>query len=551
MPIHEIGYGDGVFVPCLLNILGIIVFLRLGWVVGNAGLGLTTLIILLSTLIAIITTLSMSAICTSREMLEGGPYYLISRSLGPRLGGSIGLLYVVSNALSASFSSMGIAETFADNVGWPRDYWILVGIGLVACTMTMLVALVGVRWVAKFQWFLLIALLLPFIPFFIGAFIPPSSNDPISNSVTGFNLTTFEDNVEPNFLPNVNFLTVFGVYFPAATGFLAGASLSGDLRTAAKSVPLGTFLAIGLTTVLYLLVAWFLGSVATRNALQTNYFIMETVSVVRPLFLVGLYVASFSGILSSLIAGPRVLQSIALDDILPPLRIFGKTAKFNKEPMRAYCVVFILALGGVFFGNLNILAPLNTMFSLLMYCMLNYACFACSTGDARIGWNPSFRFYNRWVSLLGAIACFVFMFLVEWISAIVAVSLAVILYFIIAYIDAHVAFGYFHFNMFQYLGFKSSSFKGMPEHEMANTATATAASFGTKDLKENDNPFEDMNLFLLQNKSPVYALGKEEEEDTVYFPDVMDMENLDIEDFDNNDPDLMLTEVIQPEKERS
>ena len=73
-------------IRCLLNIWGVMLFIRLSWVTGHAGIGLATVIILLSAVVTVITTLSMSAICTNGEVKGGGAYYLISRSLGPEFG---------------------------------------------------------------------------------------------------------------------------------------------------------------------------------------------------------------------------------------------------------------------------------------------------------------------------------------------------------------------------------------------------------------------------------------------------------------------------------
>jgi solute carrier family 12 sodium/potassium/chloride transporter 2 len=68
-------------------------FLRLSWVTGQAGIGLACVIILISTVVTVLTSLSMSAICTNGEVKGGGTYYLISRSLGPEFGGAIGLIF--------------------------------------------------------------------------------------------------------------------------------------------------------------------------------------------------------------------------------------------------------------------------------------------------------------------------------------------------------------------------------------------------------------------------------------------------------------------------
>ena len=46
------GTFEGVFMPTILTILGAIMYLRLGWVVGNAGFGGALIIILLAKLLA-------------------------------------------------------------------------------------------------------------------------------------------------------------------------------------------------------------------------------------------------------------------------------------------------------------------------------------------------------------------------------------------------------------------------------------------------------------------------------------------------------------------
>ena len=73
-------------VRCLLNIWGVMLFIRLSWIVGHAGVGLASVVVLLAAVVTVVTTLSMSAICTNGEVKGGGAYYMISRSLGPEFG---------------------------------------------------------------------------------------------------------------------------------------------------------------------------------------------------------------------------------------------------------------------------------------------------------------------------------------------------------------------------------------------------------------------------------------------------------------------------------
>jgi ABC-type phosphate/phosphonate transport system permease subunit len=62
----------GVFTPSILTILGVIMYLRFGWVLGHVGLWQTLLIVTLSTSITFLTGLSISAIATDQVVRAGG-----------------------------------------------------------------------------------------------------------------------------------------------------------------------------------------------------------------------------------------------------------------------------------------------------------------------------------------------------------------------------------------------------------------------------------------------------------------------------------------------
>ena len=98
----------------MLNIWGVILFIRISWVVAHAGIGFAFLIIILASTVTTITSLSMSAICTNGEVKGGGTYYMISRSLGPEFGGSIGIIFAIANAVAIAMYSVGFAETLKE-----------------------------------------------------------------------------------------------------------------------------------------------------------------------------------------------------------------------------------------------------------------------------------------------------------------------------------------------------------------------------------------------------------------------------------------------------
>ena len=83
--VHEglkLGWVKGVYIKCLLNIWGVMLFLRLTWVVGQAGLIEGLCIITLANVVTFITAISMSAVSTNGKIKGGGIYYMLSRSLG-------------------------------------------------------------------------------------------------------------------------------------------------------------------------------------------------------------------------------------------------------------------------------------------------------------------------------------------------------------------------------------------------------------------------------------------------------------------------------------
>ena len=110
----KFGWIEGVFMRCLLNIWGTMLFLRLTWVVGQAGIVYGLLIISLANAVTALSAISMSAIATNGQIAGGGVYYMISRALGPALGGSIGLMFTMANTISVATYTIGFAESLLD-----------------------------------------------------------------------------------------------------------------------------------------------------------------------------------------------------------------------------------------------------------------------------------------------------------------------------------------------------------------------------------------------------------------------------------------------------
>ncbi|XP_069368140.1 solute carrier family 12 member 7 isoform X1 [Paralichthys olivaceus] len=106
----QMGTFMGVYLPCLQNILGVILFLRLTWIVGTAGILESLAIVCLCCSCTMLTAISMSAIATNGVVPAGGSYYMISRSLGPEFGGAVGLCFYLGTTFAGSMYILGTIE---------------------------------------------------------------------------------------------------------------------------------------------------------------------------------------------------------------------------------------------------------------------------------------------------------------------------------------------------------------------------------------------------------------------------------------------------------
>ncbi|MFQ5610792.1 MAG: amino acid permease [Anaerolineae bacterium] len=396
----------GVFTPNVLTILGIILFLRIGWVVGQAGIWGATGIILIANLISLLTGLSLSAISTSMDVKAGGKYYLISRSLGLEVGGAIGIPLFLSQAISVAFYSIGFIEALSS-----LEFFQAFNPRLMATVVALafgVLAYVGADFALRIQFFILALLVAALISFFSGgwdSFVAPVAAG--------------------NYSEGVNFWTVFAVFFPAVTGIAVGASLSGDLKDPSKSIPRGTNVSILVTAAVYLGVAvWFALHVAPEQ-LISDTLAMQRVARWPFLILLGVWASTLSSALGSVLAAPRTLQAIARDSVVPSW--MAAQLGSPTEPRMAVVITGAVAVGIIWMGDLNFVAPIITMFFLNTYGMVNLV-----AGIEKLVGNPSFRprFNIPWpVSLLGAAGCYGAMFLISPLATIVALVITYGIFF--------------------------------------------------------------------------------------------------------------------------
>jgi amino acid transporter len=421
---YSFGTFKGVYTPSVLTIFGVIMYLRFGWVLGNVGLFGTLVIVTLATAITFLTGLSISAMATNMKVGTGGAYFIISRSLGLEAGAAIGLPLFFARAIGVAFYIAGFTEALMA-LGNPLPMLdpalsakIVSCITLVSITT---LAYISADLALKVQFGIFAAIVLSLISLFIGA---PSAEA----------LAVPAEAVIP---PRVSFWVVFAVFFPAVTGIEAGLGLSGDLKDPAKALPLGTLAAIATGYIVYMALPVFLNSVVPdSNLLLIDTNILSTISRWSILIVIGVFAASLSSALGSLLGAPRTLQALAMDRVLP--RFIGKGfGKDKADPRIATAISFAVALAAIWLGDLNLIAPILSMFFLLSYGLLNLSAGLEGLIESP-SWRPKFKVHFG-ISLLGAAACFAAMLMIDAGATIIAMLVTAFVFYLVKrrHLNAH------------------------------------------------------------------------------------------------------------------
>ncbi|MBU1039896.1 MAG: amino acid permease [Proteobacteria bacterium] len=419
------GFGTfgGVFTPCTLTILGVIMFLRLGEIVGQSGFVGALVILLAAKAITLLTTTSLAAISTNTRIKGGGAYFMISRSLGVEYGTSIGVFFFLAQAISVAMYIIGFTEAFFQI--FPAVPLSPLGVASAVNALCCIFVFIGAGWTIKFQYFILAALLLSLASFFAGAGQTAS-------------LQTLTANASAGYVGGESFFSMFALFFPAVTGIMAGANMSGDLRDPARAIPSGTFAAIGFTAVVYILMILLLAAANPRPGLIGNIMVIRENALLPMLIPVGIFSATLSSALGSMMGAPRILQSIAKDGVFPWLRPLARIS--GGEPRHATVLTFLIAQGAIQAGNLDTIAPVITMFFMITYGTLNLACFY-EAYSRNPSFRPSFRLYGWGTALAGCLSCLVVMFLINIFWALVSICAMGLLYWAVSRAEIEARWG--------------------------------------------------------------------------------------------------------------
>ncbi|WP_421762684.1 amino acid permease [Ekhidna sp.] len=407
--VKKFGTFGGVFVPSILTILGVIMYLRLPQIVGEAGLWYTLGIIVVAHIISVTTGLSISSMATDKKVEAGGPYYIISRSLGLPIGGTLGLALFVGLSFSISLYLIGFSESFLPYLGFSIDISNIRIVGSLALIALTIITFISTSLAIKAQFFILIAIVLSLISIFFGQ---------------------HEFGTEsPLFLSSPNatsIMVLFGIFFPAVTGFSAGVSMSGDLENPKRAIPKGTIAAIVTGFIIYVVLAIFFSLSVSREALTNDSQILLNTAWIPELVVAGIWGATLSSALGSILGAPRIMQAIAVDKI--GSRFFAKGYGPTKEPRNAVLLAFVIAEAGILIGELDIIARIVSIFFITTYGFLNIS--AAFEKWTSTDYRPDFK-VSGWISLIGAIACLIVMIQLDLLALIGAVLILGLTYFLL------------------------------------------------------------------------------------------------------------------------
>jgi amino acid transporter len=406
---RKFGTFGGVFTPSILTILGVIMYMRLPMIAGEAGLFGTLGIIIVAHLISITTGLSVSSIATDKKVKEGGTYYIISRSLGLPIGGTLGLALFVGLSFSVSLYLIGFSESFLGYWDLPMDINHIRITGSIILLVVTIITFISTSMAIKTQYLIMTAIFLSLLSIILGRHdMAPAS---------------------PNFFGNgtgVPLMVLFGIFFPAVTGFEAGVSMSGDLRDPKKSIPIGTISAIAIGLAVYIALAFFFAYSVDGELLATDPKALFKIALVPQLVIAGIWGATLSSALGSILAAPRILQSTALDKITP--RIFAHGTGAAKEPRNALLFTFVIAEAGILIGELDVIARIVSIFFITTYGFLNLS--AAFESITSADFRPSFK-TPAWVSIVGSLSCFLIMIQLDFLAMIGAVVILGTLFLIL------------------------------------------------------------------------------------------------------------------------
>eukprot|EP00928_Gymnodinium_smaydae_P042533 TRINITY_DN28616_c0_g1_i1.p1 TRINITY_DN28616_c0_g1~~TRINITY_DN28616_c0_g1_i1.p1 ORF type:complete len:1057 (-),score=145.90 TRINITY_DN28616_c0_g1_i1:289-2988(-) len=389
---------------------------------------------------------------------KGGPYYMISRALGPVVGATVGVMYWMAITMLAVLETLGAVEGILMASKQAEFPYCQQAYGSALLLVLVSMVWAGMSFISRIGILFVFVVFATLFMYYYGLGSAPLTPTAMENDwITGLSFDTLRTNWYPHYGEGVNFGVVLSVFFPCFTGILSGANRADVLRDPPNNLRRGTFGAIIFSFFMYssYFVLW--GMVADYRYLQgeTNpdldhgdgshrrlaggggagaRIVEEVVWNPFPHAAhIGIIISSLSQALQCLVVAPRLLQAIAKDEILVVLNRLAPLSK-KGEPVRALFATYVVAGGLVLLGQLDLVAPLLSMCFLVAYTFMNISCCAL-TWLKSTSWRPKGIHQKRWrlwylgTSGLGTVVCITIMFTINPYWALAAICISLCLYF--------------------------------------------------------------------------------------------------------------------------
>ncbi len=407
---NRFGTFAGVFRPVSLTILGALLYLREGWLVGDVGLLGALAVIAGSVAITGTTSMSLASIASNVRVRPGGAFAIIAQALGLEAGGAIGIPLYIAQSLSSAMYIYAFTEAWAYLFpGHPPTLVAFVAFGAVALLAWRSAGLAFSA--QRAMVFVVCAALL--------------------SALLG--LVTAPELHAPAWLPvdagSGDLVTAFSIFFPAVTGIMVGAGMSGDLRDPRRSIPRGTLAAWGVTSFLYALFAVWYAIIASPDELIADRTVMLDKALVGPVVLGGLLASTLMASLSSLVAAPRLLAAMAEQRVVPGGALLSQRTTAG-EPRNAVLATTLLAGSGLAAGSLDAIAPVITSFFIMTYLAINLVVYVEQV-LGMISFRPTFRI-PRLVSLVGIGLCLIGLSVGSPFGGVIEIVLVVAIYVVLS-----------------------------------------------------------------------------------------------------------------------
>ncbi|MCB1119115.1 MAG: amino acid permease, partial [Chlamydiia bacterium] len=394
------GLTRGIIIPNLTMMMGMILFLRLGLIVGHLGLVGVLVVIGISLVLMLITAYAIAMIATNMEVGGGGIYYLVSRSLGVEVGGAIGLSLVFSQTMTLTLCVTGLAYSLRSLYPFLPQRELEMGV-LVWVTGLVLIS-TALVFRARGAVFCLLMLAVASI-FFSRHPYPYPKVEELSNL----------------FQNGMTFWEGFALLFPTFTGIEGAMALTHRLKDPAQALSRGNLITYAIAGTLFVSLSFYLYTTFPAEVLQADPMVLFHASRVAPLLYLGLWGMILSNAMGCLLGASSMLQVVAVDKIVP--QFLGKTFGPSQEPRIAMVTIALIAGIAAFLTSIDQIIPILTMICLLAYMTLNLVA-GLAQWIKPPSWRPLVTF--PWpLCLFGALLALILMLMIDVVWTLVPISL--------------------------------------------------------------------------------------------------------------------------------